>query len=122
MNVSMKASLLALLLVPWVGRAQEKPPPVSREFRGVWVATVANIDWPSKPGLSTWEQQGEMIAILNKAVSLHLNAVILQVRTATDALYSSKLEPWSEYITSQQGRPPEPLYDPLAFAVAEAHK
>jgi uncharacterized lipoprotein YddW (UPF0748 family) len=123
MNVSIKASLVVLLLLPGMGQGQEEPPPqVSREFRGVWVATVANIDWPSRPGLSTWEQQGEMIAILNKAVSLHLNAVILQVRTATDALYSSKLEPWSEYITSQQGRPPEPLYDPLAFAVEEAHK
>lgn len=122
MNVSMKLTFALLLLGFSVATAQETPPPVSREFRGVWVATVANIDWPSKPGLSTWEQQGEMIAILNKAVALHLNAVIFQVRTATDALYSSKLEPWSEYLTAQMGRPPEPVYDPLAFAVEEAHK
>ena len=118
----MKLALAPLFLAFSIAAAQETPPPVPREFRGVWVASVANIDWPSKPGLSTWEQQGEMIAILNKAVALHLNAVILQVRTATDALYSSKLEPWSEYLTARMGQPPEPLYDPLAFAVEEAHK
>ena len=105
-----------------LARSQEAPPPVPREFRAVWVATVSNIDWPSKPGLSTWDQQAELIAILDKAVKLHMNAVVLQVRPAADALYASKLEPWSEYITGQMGRPPEPYYDPLAFAVAEAHK
>lgn len=122
MNVSARFAAAAIFVVSSLVSAQEEPPPVTREFRGVWVATVANIDWPSKPGLSAWEQQGELIAILNKAVELRLNAVILQVRTATDALYSSKLEPWSEFLTAQMGRPPEPLYDPLAFAVDEAHK
>jgi uncharacterized lipoprotein YddW (UPF0748 family) len=122
MKIATKVGALALLLVPSIARTQEKPPPVSREFRAVWVATVSNIDWPSKPGLSTWEQQAELVALLNKAVALHLNAVILQVRTATDALYPSKIEPWSEYLTGQMGRAPEPLYDPLAFAVNEAHK
>ena len=122
MNIASRLAVLALPLVAQLASAQEQPPPVSREFRAVWVATVANIDWPSKPGLNAWEQQGELIAILNKAVALHLNAVILQVRPATDALYSSQLEPWSEFLTSQMGRPPEPMYDPLAFAVDEAHK
>ncbi|MEO5588271.1 MAG: family 10 glycosylhydrolase [Gemmatimonadaceae bacterium] len=113
----------ALLLLPFSAlSSQEAPPPAAREFRAVWVATVSNIDWPSKPGLSTWQQQAELTAILDKAVELHLNAVILQVRTATDALYASKLEPWSEYLTGQMGRAPEPYYDPLAFAVEEAHK
>jgi len=102
-------------------RAQE-PPPVPREFRAAWVATVTNIDWPSRPGLDTWTQQAELLAILNKAVALNMNAIILQIRPATDALYDSKLEPWSEYLTGRQGRPPEPAWDPLAFAVAEAHK
>ena len=122
MNVAIRLAILAAFLVPQSLLAQEEPPPVSREFRAVWVATVANIDWPSKPGLNAWEQQGELIAILNKAVQLHLNAIVLQVRPATDALYSSKLEPWSEYLTAQMGRPPEPMYDPLKFAVDEAHK
>ena len=101
---------------------QDRPPEPQREFRGVWVATVANIDWPSKPGLSTSDQQSELIAILDHAVRLHLNAVIIQVRPACDALYESKIEPWSEYLTGQQGKPPSPYYDPLEFAVAEAHR
>ena len=122
MNIPSRLAILAACATAQVASAQEQPPPVSREFRAVWVATVANIDWPSKPGLNAWEQQGELIALLNKAVELHLNAIILQVRPATDALYASKLEPWSEFLTAQMGRPPEPNYDPLAFAVEEAHK
>jgi Uncharacterized protein conserved in bacteria len=98
------------------------PPPVLREFRGVWVATVANIDWPSKPGLPAAQQQAELLALLDRAKALHLNAIIFQVRPACDALYPSELEPWSEYLTGEQGRPPQPFYDPLAFAVEEAHK
>lgn len=100
----------------------DAPPPVRREFRGVWVASVANIDWPSRPGLSTAEQQAELIALLDRSRQLNLNAVILQVRPAGDALYASQIEPWSEYLTGEQGRAPEPLYDPLAFAVEEAHR
>ena len=98
------------------------PPPVQRELRAVWVATVENMDWPSKSGLSTADQQGELLAILDKAVELHLNAIVLQVRPAADALYASPDEPWSDVLTGEMGRAPEPFYDPLAFAVAEAHK
>jgi uncharacterized lipoprotein YddW (UPF0748 family) len=100
----------------------DAPPPVPREFRAAWVASVANIDWPSKPGLSVWQQQVELLQILNKAVELNLNAVILQIRPAADALYASEYEPWSEYLTGQMGAAPEPRYDPLAFAIEEAHK
>ncbi|HEU4565728.1 MAG TPA: family 10 glycosylhydrolase [Gemmatimonadaceae bacterium] len=99
----------------------DEPPPVPREFRAAWVASVANIDWPSKPGLSTWQQQAELTAILDRAVALRLNAIILQVRPAADALYRSSLEPWSEYLTGEMGRAPEPAWDPLAFAVEAAH-
>jgi uncharacterized lipoprotein YddW (UPF0748 family) len=105
-----------------VAVAQTEPPSVLREFRGAWVASVANIDWPSKPALSTWEQQSELISILNRCVALNLNAVVLQVRPAADALYDSPYEPWSEYLTGVEGRAPEPYYDPLKFAVDEAHK
>src|SRR5574338_808467 len=104
------------------GSAQTNPPSINRELRGAWVASVANIDWPSKPALSTWEQQAELIAILNRCVALNLNAVVLQVRPAADALYDSPYEPWSEYLTGVEGRAPEPYYDPLKFAVDEAHK
>lgn len=102
--------------------APPEPPPVQREFRAAWVATVSNIDWPSTPDLNTWDQQQELLAILNKAVALRLNAIILQIRPGTDALYQSTYEPWSEYLTGRQGRAPEPVWDPLAYAVTEAHK
>lgn len=104
------------------GAAGEVLPPVLREFRGVWVATVDNIDWPSEPGLSTAGQRAELREIIARAAGLGLNAVILQVRPAADALYPSPLEPWSEYLTGAMGRPPEPSWDPLAFAVEEAHR
>ena len=98
------------------------PPAPEREFRGVWVATVANIDWPSKPGLSTAQQKAELISILNHAAQLKLNAIIFQVRPACDAMYVSQIEPWSEYLTGAMGKAPEPFYDPLTFAIEEAHK
>ena len=122
------ALMLAALALP-VGAAsvsyvasKEVSPAVPREFRGAWVATVGNIDWPSKAGLTTQQQQTELLALLDKAVALRLNAIVLQVRPGCDALYASKLEPWSEYLTGTMGRAPEPYYDPLAFAVAEAHR
>jgi uncharacterized lipoprotein YddW (UPF0748 family) len=98
------------------------PPPVAREFRGVWVATVENIDWPSRPGLPTDKQKSELIAIFDKCVELNLNAVIFQIRTQADAFYPSKLEPWSEFISGRMGEAPKPFYDPLEFAVREAHR
>ena len=101
--------------------ASEQPPPEPRQFRAAGVATVANIDWPSRPGLSTQEQQAEARAILERARALGLNALILQVRPAGDALYPSRLEPWSESLTGRQGQPPRPLWDPLAYWVREAH-
>ncbi|HEY7711565.1 MAG TPA: family 10 glycosylhydrolase, partial [Candidatus Entotheonella sp.] len=94
---------------------------VMREFRAAWVASIGNIDWPSRRGLSTAQQKAELIAILDRAVQLRLNAIILQVRPACDALYASKFEPWSEYLCGQMGQAPSPYYDPLTFAVTEAH-
>jgi uncharacterized lipoprotein YddW (UPF0748 family) len=97
-------------------------PDVPREFRGVWVATVGNLDWPSRPGLPTDSAQAELLAILDRAAASGLNAVIFQVRPSGDALYASPLEPWSEYLTGRQGTAPAPRWDPLAFAVEEAHR
>ncbi len=118
--VLMRLGLLSLLTAA-APSAIAEPPDFPREFRGVWVATVENIDWPSRPGLTVPEQQQEMRALLDVARRLHLNAVILQVRPAADALYASKFEPWSHYLTGEMGQAPTPFYDPLAFAVAEAH-
>ncbi len=114
---------LAMLLAGGVAMAQEdnNGPVVPREFRAVWVATVANIDWPSKPGLSTEEQKKEALAILDKCEALNLNAVVLQIRAQADSFYQSDLEPWSYYLTGQQGKAPKPYYDPLEFWIDEAH-
>ncbi|HVV73290.1 MAG TPA: family 10 glycosylhydrolase, partial [Verrucomicrobiae bacterium] len=99
-----------------------RPPVVERELRAAWVATVGNIDWPSTNRLSTAQQKAELIGLMDRAVELKLNTIILQVRPACDAIYPSSLEPWSEYLTGTMGQPPRPFYDPLAFAVEQAHK
>ncbi len=96
-------------------------PPLPREFRAAWVSTVANIDWPSRRDLSTEKQKKEVITILDNAVQLKLNAIVLQVRPAADAIYPSMIEPWSEFLTGEQGRPPSPYYDPLQFWIEQAH-
>ncbi|PAP78862.1 hypothetical protein BSZ37_18745 [Rubrivirga marina] len=96
-------------------------PGPDREFRAAWIATVANIDWPSDRSLSTAEQKAELTQLLDRAKALGLNAVVFQVRPAADALYFSAKEPWSEYLTGRQGRAPEPWYDPLQLAIDEAH-
>ena len=93
-----------------------------REFRGVWVASVANIDWPSQPGLPVAQQKTELLNILNRMEELNLNALVLQVRPNGDAFYNSAIEPWSGWLTGKQGTPPQPYYDPLEFAIAESHK
>ncbi|MEV8044205.1 family 10 glycosylhydrolase [Streptomyces griseoluteus] len=90
-----------------------------REMRGVWLATVANRDWPSRPGLPPEEQRAELIAHLDRAVADRLNTVIFQVRPTADALWPSPYEPWAEYLTGTQGR--DPGWDPLGTAVREAH-
>lgn len=97
-------------------------PPVAREFRAAWIATVANINWPSKRNLTTEQQKQEAIALLDMLKQNNFNAVIFQVRPSSDALYESKFEPWSYFLTGEIGKRPEPYYDPLDFWVAEAHK
>lgn len=91
----------------------------AQEFRAAWVATVYNLDWPSKPGLPAATQKAQLRAMLDRAQELKLNAILFQVRPVSDALYASKREPWSVYLTGRQGG--DPGYDPLAFAIAEAH-
>jgi uncharacterized lipoprotein YddW (UPF0748 family) len=92
------------------------------EFRAAWVATVDNIDWPSRKGLSTDSQKVEYERLLDMHQRNGLNAVIVQIRPATDAMYPSQYEPWSEWLTGTQGKPPTPYYDPLQFMIEETHK
>ncbi|MFD1316940.1 glycoside hydrolase family 10 protein [Namhaeicola litoreus] len=95
---------------------------MQREFRGVWIATVENIDWPSSNNLSSEDQKKELISILDLYKSLNLNAVIFQIRPSADAFYKSKYEPWSFWLTGYDAQSPSPYYDPLAFAIDETHK
>ena len=92
------------------------------EFRGVWVATVDNIDWPSTKYLSTDSQKIEFTRLLDMHKQNGMNAIIAQIRPATDAFYPSQYEPWSEWLTGTQGKPPIPYYDPLEFMITETHK
>ncbi|MFL6468055.1 MAG: glycoside hydrolase family 10 protein [Pyrinomonadaceae bacterium] len=112
-------TIIAVFLLTTVFSAQPLPK-VEREFRAAWIATVDNIDFPTKRTLSVAEQKAELIGSLELAKSLRLNAIIFQVRPACDAVYKSEIEPWSEYLTGQMGRPQS--FDPLEFVVAEAHK
>ncbi|MGQ0766434.1 MAG: glycoside hydrolase family 10 protein [Gemmatimonadota bacterium] len=141
MNTPLRVATFLLVAVCLAGRAlgaqiwspgeAYAPPPagadtvapaLGREFRAVWIATVANMDWPSRPGLPVEEQKKELRRLLDLARGMRLNAVIFQVRPAADALYASPIEPWSYFLTGRMGRAPQPAFDPLAFAVAEAHQ
>jgi uncharacterized lipoprotein YddW (UPF0748 family) len=95
--------------------------PPKREFRGVWIATVSNLDWPSR-GAATDYQKQLLIDMLDKLKAAGMNAVVFQVRPECDALYESSYEPWSYWLTGKQGKAPQPFFDPLRFAIQEAHK
>ncbi len=110
---------LSLILVPFNLIAQQ---PVKPEFRAVWVATVSNIDWPDMPTTSSMVQKQAFIRLLDMHKANGMNAVIVQVRPAADAFYPSPYEPWSQWLTGIQGRPPSPYSDPLAFMITETHK
>ncbi|AII51976.1 family 10 glycosylhydrolase [Hymenobacter sp. APR13] len=112
--------LVALLLLGGGARAQAPAP--KRELRAAWVAHVFNLDWPSRKTLTPAQQRQEFVSILDSHRQNGMNAVVVQIRAAADALYPSTLEPWSEWLTGTQGQAPSPPYDPLAFMVREAHR
>lgn len=114
-------ALLFLLAGLAVRAAVPEPPELPKEFRGMWVATVGNIDWPTKPGLPVPTQQAQLRGLLDLAKRVNLNVVILQVRPSCDALYASPYEPWSEYLSGRMGQAPPVKWDPLQFACDEAH-
>jgi uncharacterized lipoprotein YddW (UPF0748 family) len=131
------AVVLALLAVGLVGSRQARPAfaavgdgarsacvtdPAApkRQLRADWIASVVNIDWPSRPGLTPEQQKAELEGWYDEAVGRGLNAVVVQVRPTADAFWPSSIEPWSKYLTGTQGQ--DPGYDPLAFAVREAHE
>lgn len=106
------------LMMSFALDAQDK----NYEFRAAWVATVDNIDWPSKKGLPVDSQKAEFVRLADMHKMNGMNALIVQIRPATDAFYPSPYEPWSEWLTGTQGQPPMPYYDPLQFMIEETHK
>lgn len=129
MKVFKIASALLLGLLSLLGSFSIKPTPASaeenynyvkHELRAVWIATVTNIDWPSKKGLPIDQQKQEFIKLLDDVKNMSMNAVVVQIKPTADAFYPSKYGPWSEYLTGTQGM--DPGYDPLAFMIEEAHK
>ncbi|MBI4859652.1 MAG: family 10 glycosylhydrolase [Candidatus Riflebacteria bacterium] len=96
------------------------PPTPRRELRAAWIATVTNIDWPSRPGLPAAEQQRELVQLFDQMQRTNMNAVFVQVRPCGDAFFPSRWAPWSAYLTGTQGK--DPGYDPLAFMISEAHR
>lgn len=92
------------------------------ELKGVWIATVRNIDFPSKSGLTAGNQKAELDKILENAEYMGLNAVFFQVRPTGDALYKSALFPWSKYLTGKQGTANDQDFDPLAYLIEQGHK
>jgi uncharacterized lipoprotein YddW (UPF0748 family) len=110
--------LLTFLFCSFSLQAQKKAP--KREFRGVWISTINNIDFPSSPHLSLQEQQAEFVKLLQNYQKIGINTVIVQIRPAGDAFYKSPFEPWSYWLTGAQGK--SPRYDPLKFMIEECHK
>ncbi len=129
MRVATLLLLLTALALPSASAATSSPrssvanlPPLpQREFRGAWIAAVSNIDWPSKPGLPVEQQKSELRSLIQTAADVGLNAIFFQVRPACDAVYRSNIEPWTEWLNGEMGKAPAGNFDPLQFAIQEAH-
>ena len=120
-----KAALLLFILFIAIiteAKAQRKEHFPKNEFRGVWIATVVNIDWPKKSNDSVAKQKADYLQILDTYQKLNYNAVIVQIRSVGDAFYPSELAPWSRFLTGKEGKAPTPYYDALEWMIEEAHK
>ncbi len=122
-NVTLAVLAVWCVCAAAVHTLSAQPAVPKREFRGVWVATVANIDYPRTPDVRPVALREQWIQLVEMYKSMGLNAVIVQVRPAGDAIYPSALVPWSRYLTGRQGMPPaDSIFDPLAFMIDEAHR
>jgi len=108
------------LLFPHSPASAQVPP--KREFRGAWIATVVNLDWPTTNGADPNTQRAQLTSILDGLKAVGINAVVFQIRSECDALYPSNIEPWSYWLTGQQGKAPVSPFDPLQFAIDESHR
>ena len=110
--------IIVIGLLPLAVAASAQP---KHEFRGAWIATVRSLDWPDREA-HPYVQQADLVQMLDRLQAVGVNAVFFQVRSEADAMYASNVEPWSYWLTGNQGTPPGPYYDPLAVAIAESHK
>jgi uncharacterized lipoprotein YddW (UPF0748 family) len=119
---ALAAALLAsAALAPVAGHAQDIQASPKHELRGVWISTHLSLDWPNRTQTPA-QQRAALAAILDHNKATGMNAVFLQVRSQSDAMYPSELEPWSYYLTNNQGSAPAPFWDPLAYAIEETHR
>ncbi len=116
-----KILIFLLTILTLVETSSSKSTNNKREFRGAWIATVGNIDWPIDRNTTSGEKIADLVRIFDKLKEANINAVFFQIRTECDAFYQSNFEPWSFWLTGEQGKQPEPFFDPLEFAVSEAH-
>ncbi len=114
-------TILILSLFIYTSLYSQSIPP-KREMRAAWIATVTNLDWPNSNTSSTAQQKQELINLLDELDRDGINTVVFQIRSECDAMYSSSFDPWSYWLTGSQGTAPYPYYDPLEFAIEEAHK
>jgi uncharacterized lipoprotein YddW (UPF0748 family) len=121
MNSRITIILLILIGASLTIKAQSQQHP-QQEFRGVWIATVANLDWPASRTATPASQQADLRAKFDRLKGMGINAVFFQIRTENDALYNSPYEPWSYYLTGEEGRAPNPMWDPLQFAIELAQE
>ena len=117
----MKKTIFTLLILI-ISISNTFSQPAKREMRAVWIASVANIDWPSQRNLTPKAQREEMRKMLDEFSKANINSIVLQIRPTADAFYPSTLEPWSHWLTGKQGVRPNEFYDPLQFVIEEAHK
>jgi uncharacterized lipoprotein YddW (UPF0748 family) len=121
-NQHLVFSIIFFTLLGWSLKAQESQMHPKNEFRGVWIATVVNIDWPKSSQDSTDKERADYIGILDTYKKLNYNAVIVQIRSVGDAFYPTEMAPWSRFLTGKEGNPPSPEYDALAWMIDEAHE
>ncbi|WP_348797117.1 glycoside hydrolase family 10 protein [Flavobacterium adhaerens] len=114
--------IIYLFLSTFIGFSQRREMHPKNEFRAVWIATVANIDWPKNNTDPVEKQKADFIQILDTYQKLNYNAVVVQIRSAGDALYPTILAPWSRYLTGVEGKAPNPKYDPLEWMIEECHE
>lgn len=121
-NNRIKISLILIFIILFSVNTNAQSDSVKPEMRAVWIATVANIDWPDYPTTNSEVQKASFIRLLDYHKLNGINTVIVQVRPSSDAMYPSVFEPWSQWLTGVQGQAPTPFYDPLEFMITETHK